>query len=381
MRSLSLRFVAMMAIASTVAAEQCHDKAVTVALWHTKTKGSCDIECETTKTQWSLARELFNTVGVNFVEVDFRERGKTRLRRELRESQSQSLPTGTALTLHYNYGDALVVRVSLGAEVSLGLNSLCRTAPPRFPDNVMNAMRILRGQGQMPLAEALRLAWDANLNAWNPLSTAGSPFLTAASDKDEKLLYWLLEVGADHTTRNEAGDTALHLAVRGSANAAPKSLNNAVALLDAGASLEARNHLGETPLHVALQEWPNTFLSQRNGVKNYFNQHVELFLKHGAPVDARDARDQTPLHIAVSHHNTRGIVLLLQHGASPCNIDVTNSTAFHYVVNVKWIIKASKELLNTQEDPKSPSFDDMTVASQCYRSLLGSMGNRPRGCP
>ena len=260
---------------------------VTVALWTPKDV-ACDEICKTTKAQWISARSLFSDIGAKFVQYhvhDVQNRHYDELKQKGREFGTEKV----GLTMHYP-GDAVVVEVAAGAEVSLGLNRLCQSQ--LFPKHVENTIRLMQGMGSMPMKEAKRLARSANLDAWDPTGSGTAPLLGSVLAKEVPVIKWLVALGANQNTRDSVGQTALHLSVAGKGSEAPKSLEVATFLIDAGYSFEARNKLGETPLHLLLHEWPNTFFLDRTAKHNPFNHHLGLFLEKGASVHARDARDQ-----------------------------------------------------------------------------------------
>ena len=92
----------------------------------------------------------------------------------------------------------------------------------------------------------------------------------------------LLQLGADPNSRNEWGDTQLHLA------SAIKSEPMVAALLAAGADVSARNVYGATPLHRAARERYDPVDASV----------VAALLGAGADVNQWDSAGHTPLHHA-----------------------------------------------------------------------------------
>eukprot|EP00522_Entomoneis_paludosa_P016575 CAMPEP_0172452406 /NCGR_PEP_ID=MMETSP1065-20121228/10080_1 /TAXON_ID=265537 /ORGANISM="Amphiprora paludosa, Strain CCMP125" /LENGTH=592 /DNA_ID=CAMNT_0013204459 /DNA_START=54 /DNA_END=1829 /DNA_ORIENTATION=+ len=105
----------------------------------------------------------------------------------------------------------------------------------------------------------------------------------------------LLRSGADVSTQDRHGLTALHVAVKRGDIAAIKLL------LEHGADTEAENTLGYTSLHTAAERGnPNV---------------VSILLNEGSNVRAFSAYRMTPLHLAVRDGNKECALLLLERGA------------------------------------------------------------------
>lgn len=105
----------------------------------------------------------------------------------------------------------------------------------------------------------------------------------------------LLERGADVNGKNEAGETALHLAAQND------RCNVIELLLERGADVNAKNKLDETALHSATRY---DKLSS-----------VQLLLHNGADINARNSFGQTAIHQAAKSGYNKVIELLLNQGA------------------------------------------------------------------
>ena len=105
----------------------------------------------------------------------------------------------------------------------------------------------------------------------------------------------LLDRGADITTKDENGYTALHLAVKNDFKEMVKWL------LDRGADIEQITDDSEqTAVHIAA--------------KNGCMEVLELLLERGGNVNARDKSNKTPLHEAAAGGHLWVAQLLVKHG-------------------------------------------------------------------
>jgi ankyrin repeat protein len=117
----------------------------------------------------------------------------------------------------------------------------------------------------------------------------------------------LLASGADTDSRDENGETALHLAAHVGHAAV------CTTLLDAGAPIEAASETGYTPLHMAAERGHAAI--------------VRSLLSRGADVTATTTLGATPLHWAAYHDHPEAVAILLRHGASPAARDAEGETA------------------------------------------------------
>ena len=83
-----------------------------------------------------------------------------------------------------------------------------------------------------------------------------------------------------HAVGLQMGDTALHRAGVGAADEASAIVG---LLVNAGVAINSRNEDGQTPLHLAVARSPS---------------QMDALLEHGADIDAQDAEGNTALHVA-----------------------------------------------------------------------------------
>ncbi|EAY07153.1 ankyrin repeat protein, putative [Trichomonas vaginalis G3] len=164
----------------------------------------------------------------------------------------------------------------------------------------------------------------------------------------------LISHGIDINSRDNDGDTALHLA-------AFLNVKDVVEfLIPKCADINAKDNYGKTALHWAAFN-NNTQLVEflmSNGadiyVKDYneksvlhyavsygrfeevdshdkdYKDLVEILITHGLDVNARDNKNQTPLHYASRLYYPEKAEFLITHGADINSKDICGSTALHY---------------------------------------------------
>lgn len=153
-------------------------------------------------------------------------------------------------------------------------------------------------------------------------------FIKAVNNNNAATVQSLLQRGMDPNTRDESGQPALTLALRGEAFPVAEAL-----LASPQLDLEATNAAGETPLMMAAlkgqTEWVQRLLArgakvQRAGWSPVLyaasgpdSRAVALLLDKGAPVDARSPNGTTPLMMAARYGAEPSVDLLLQRGADP----------------------------------------------------------------
>lgn len=153
-------------------------------------------------------------------------------------------------------------------------------------------------------------------------------FLKAVEVNDAGAVQRLLQRGMDPNTRDEKGQPALTLALRGEAFPVAEALF-ASPQLDVNAS----NAAGETPLMMAAlkgqADWVQRLLARGARVQQpgwspvlYAASGPEpkvlaLLLDKGAPVDARSPNGTTPLMMAARYGSEQSVDLLLARGADP----------------------------------------------------------------
>jgi ankyrin repeat protein len=121
---------------------------------------------------------------------------------------------------------------------------------------------------------------------------------------------FLIKLGANIDSRDEDGDSVLHLVVA-------RGLHNTVLLLlENGASVQAQNYVGITPLHQAAE----------------FNRSdiARTLLLKGADPNSIDRNERTPLSRASYHGYVEVLEALLQGGASFKGRDNVGFSALHW---------------------------------------------------
>ena len=119
-----------------------------------------------------------------------------------------------------------------------------------------------------------------------------------------------------------AGDTALHVA------AAAHQRELAEALVAHGADVRARNRRGAEPLHYAADGSPGAAHRDRHGQREVINYLIEA----GADPDAMDKSGVAPLHRAVRTRSSDAVSALIDSGADPRLMNKSGSTPLHLAV-------------------------------------------------
>jgi ankyrin repeat protein len=146
---------------------------------------------------------------------------------------------------------------------------------------------------------------------------ATRPILVAASRQDPDT-YFLAPI-RHHVY---AGDTALHVA------AAAHDRELAESLLAQGADVRARNRRGAEPLHYAADGSPGA---------QYWNPDAQreviiCLIEAGAHPDAMDNSGVSPLHRAVRTRSSAGAGALIDNGGDPRLRNKSGSTPLHLAV-------------------------------------------------
>jgi len=130
-------------------------------------------------------------------------------------------------------------------------------------------------------------------------TSPGYDFLKAVKDRDGTKATDALNTPGTTviTTRDDSGQTALHIVVK------RRDLTWTQFLLAKGAPMDARDRDGETPLMSAT----------RIG----FSDGEQQLLEVGAQVDLANNRGETPLIVATEAHDLASVRVLLQYGANP----------------------------------------------------------------
>jgi ankyrin repeat protein len=153
-------------------------------------------------------------------------------------------------------------------------------------------------------------------------------FFSAIGRDDGRTVSALLQRGFDPNSRDEKGQVALYVALRGPSLAAADALWAHPAL-----EVDAANDVGETPLMMAALRgnltWAHKLLAR--GAKPHREgwsplhyaatgpepELVRLLLDKGAPADARSPNGSTPLMMAARYGSEASVDVLLARGADP----------------------------------------------------------------
>ena len=165
-----------------------------------------------------------------------------------------------------------------------------------------------------------------------------------------RVVKFLLESGANVSSRDNREYTPLHYAATNSSN--PQIIR---LLLQHGANVNAVDKLGNSALHVAAVANPDPgifgillkngadlqFRSRDSGgtplhsaALNWSDPVLKLFLDWGGDVTARNNDGATPLHVAARNFNPDIAKLLVDNGAFLESKDKRGRTPLHYAVEV-----------------------------------------------
>lgn len=262
-------------------------------------------------------------------------------------------------------------------------------------------MFALNGKKDSPLTTAFRLGKDVaamliNKDTVNIRDDTGmTPLMMAVQGQDSiDVVKAILEAGADVAARSNAGDTALHLAVRRSRR------DMGELLLAAQADVFAANMAGELPLTAALGaadgsgDWilsPSTIAARDrsgDGVLHYVSRMglartIPAILAGGADIDARNGAGETPLHTAVKADAADAVKALLALKANSGIRDGLGNTALHLAV--QWNAARSIGLLAGDASAlrarnlsgKTAFHEACRRDSQAFASLLLAKGADP----
>ena len=197
-------------------------------------------------------------------------------------------------------------------------------------------------RGHMEVAELL-IARGADLNAKRGYPADDRPLHSAVRAGRKDVVELLVRKGADVNAKNKEDQTPLDVALQRNrkdivdlliAKSADVSIHTAAQygllkklkeLISKGSNVNAKNNAGETALDVAIQEYRQdiakllvdkgadvsihaaTFIGDIN--------KVEAFVEGGGSVDKADASGQTPLHYATAGNHKAIAELLISHDA------------------------------------------------------------------
>lgn len=159
-----------------------------------------------------------------------------------------------------------------------------------------------------PQAALLRVLTVTSDRAVDKAVFPGEAIFEPIEGGNSRLVAALVDRGVDLTTRNERGDTALHLAA-----AKPGNIQMVARLMGAGADVNAIGFEGSTPLHCAT--------------RTADKEVVEVLLAGQADPELKDCNDRSPLHWAAEVGKIDVVQLLLFHGAEVEAKDAKGQTA------------------------------------------------------
>jgi len=162
---------------------------------------------------------------------------------------------------------------------------------------------------------------------------SGDDQVSRRLDETPGLATWPIRIGA---TRQDpetyflpsirhylyAGDTALHIA------AAAHRRELAELFVAHGADVRARNRRGAEPLHHAADGSPDAARGDRNAQRDV----IVYLIGAGADPDAIDKSGVAPLHRAVRTRSSDAVSTLIENGADPRLMNKSGSTPLHLAV-------------------------------------------------
>lgn len=165
----------------------------------------------------------------------------------------------------------------------------------------------------------------------------------------------LLKKGANISTPNNKGDTALNMMCRHGSDIL------ASILIENGASVSVCNDQGKTPLHVAVQS-----LDEKPGL-------VKLLIKAGANVLAVDHDGNTPLHL-LSISSATVAQILIDNGANVLATNKAGKTPLHCIAPRLHAMEMVRLLINHGASAMSVADNDgntpLLVASRYGRAEI-----------
>jgi len=191
-------------------------------------------------------------------------------------------------------------------------------------------------------------------------------------------------------SRNRAGDTALHIAVR------TNQKESGDYLISRGASIFSLNSAGESPLFLALgtsnlREWiinPTT-ITAKDGLGNNMlhyaaewglNNAITMIIRSGIPVDSQNATGQTPLFMATKSNNASTLKIFVDNNANINARDSQGNSPLHAAVrwnavtSVTYLISAGIDVDVHSLNGNTPLHDSVTLNLPEIQALLISKG-------
>lgn len=203
---------------------------------------------------------------------------------------------------------------------------------------------------------------DGNTLLHLAFAKTDSSFRSSDNEKNKKLVWSLLSMGAKVGVKNSSGMTALHMAVRACAG------DVISVLVDFGEDLNAKDWNGHTSLDIAIRNnrieevrllllmGANRVVDRRRGetillkaVKACAYDVVNFLVDIGEDVNDQDSSGNTPLHIASIHNYKVAVCLFLRSGAKVGVQNNKGMTALHCAAR-RFAKDAVSILLNNGED-------------------------------
>ncbi len=152
------------------------------------------------------------------------------------------------------------------------------------------ALHIAAAAHERGFAESLVVQGAAvrarNRRGAEPLHYAADGSPGADANAQRELISFLIDVGADPNALDKSGVAPLHRAVR------DRCSGGVSALIDKGANPLLMNKSGSTPLHLAVQNTGKSH-SGSDAAKEEQRRIIELLLEHGATPHDVDAKGKT----------------------------------------------------------------------------------------
>ncbi|KAK7463151.1 hypothetical protein BaRGS_00038263 [Batillaria attramentaria] len=236
-------------------------------------------------------------------------------------------------------------------------------------------LRVAFSQGNFPVICFLLGLTESELCQYAPDKlNLDLSFLHAVSVGHKVLVERFLCQGADPESRNEAGESALHIACR------HNRADIAETLIKHTKNVDPVDREGQTPLHAASSAGyvePSRLLLQHNAniesfdAEGYKPLHIaskrnhlsviKLFLQYGANVETQTQTSrQTALHVASAEGQTNACKLLLENDAMVNAVDTLECTPLHfacergYPETVKVLLTSSADANAVNKDGFSP---------------------------